>query len=71
MKVEMLDTVLHEGDRFEKGDLRTVSDEVGDYFCRGGVAKDTSGVVATATPDKNEVVLLVNNSATSAKVGAV
>lgn len=71
MKVEMLDTVLHQGDRFEKEDIRTVSEEVGEYFCRGGVARDTSGVFPTSTPEKNDVILLVDNVVLASKVEKV
>ena len=64
MKIEVIikGGFMHEGVKYEAEDVKTVSDELGDYFCRAGWAKDLSGVVPTATPNLNETVLLVENN---------
>lgn len=51
MKIEMLEKVLHGRDVFEAGDVRTVPDDVGAYFCACGWAKDVDGNVETAERD--------------------
>ena len=51
-----------DGDIFEFDDQRTVSDERGEYFCRAGWVEDMSGQVATKKPNRNDVVLKVNNN---------
>ncbi len=61
MKVEILTSFLHDGAKFEAGEVRVVSDKLGEYFCRAGWVKDLSGAIATATPNKNESVLMVDN----------
>jgi len=68
MKVEILKTAIHQGVRYEEGDIRTVDNALGEYFCRGGVAKDTSGAVPTGNPGPTDVVLFVNNTTHSSKV---
>jgi hypothetical protein len=57
MRIECTTTFLHGTDRFEAGDVRTVSDELGAYFVAQGWAK---GDVAVAAPA--EVSLDVQNS---------
>jgi hypothetical protein len=51
MKIEMLEKVLHGRDVFEAGDVRTVPDDLGAYFCSCGWAKDSDGNVETAARD--------------------
>ena len=63
MKIELLETVLHGRDRFEAGDIRTVPDEVGAYFCGNGWAKDVDGTVATGERSTTEVRLTPDNVA--------
>ena len=61
MKVEVLTTFKHEGSPFEEGDIRTVADEVGEYFCRAGWTKDLAGKVKTEAPEKGDIVLMVQD----------
>lgn len=53
MRIELLETVKHERDIYESGDVRTVPDGVGQYFCAQGWAKDVDGNVATGERDVN------------------
>lgn len=53
MKVEMLETVRHDGSEYVAGDVRVVSDDLGNYFCGNGWAKDVDGSVETAARDVN------------------
>lgn len=53
MKIEVLEKVLHGREVFEAGDVRTVPDDLGAYFCSCGWAKDVDGNVATAERDVN------------------
>ena len=53
MKIECLETFLDGTTRFEKGDVRNVSDEDGEYFCSNGWAKDVDGKVATGERAKS------------------
>lgn len=65
MKIELLETVKHDGQVFTEGDIRTVDDELGAYFCRAGWSKDVDGKVETAPRDVNRVVTLGVHNATS------
>lgn len=49
MKIEITEPngILHGRERFESGDVRSVDDALGDYFCRMGWAKDVDGNVPT------------------------
>jgi len=51
MKIELLEKVMHGRDVFEAGDVRTVQDDLGAYFCSCGWAKDVDGNVETAERD--------------------
>lgn len=62
MQVEILNDFKHEGLDFKQGETRVVDEATGEYFCRAGWAKDKEGIVPTATPEKNETVLKVDNS---------
>lgn len=53
---------LHDGIKYTKGDVSTEPRELGMYFCRAGWAEDTSGIVPTAAPKADEVVLLVDST---------
>lgn len=61
MKVEFLESVKHAIDdelkSFSEGDIVTVPDAVGEYFCSLGWAKDVDGKVETGERDTNKVVL--------------
>ena len=57
MKIEALTTFLHGADRYEPGDVRTVDDELGAYFCRAGWCKDQSGAVETGEQRQGDVIL--------------
>ena len=62
MKIEALTTFLDGRDRFELGDIRTVSDEDGARFCAAGWAKDVSGQTATGEAATGEADLAIHNS---------
>lgn len=47
MRVEMLELVKHDGQIFEAGEVRVVSDALGGYFCELGWAKDLDGQYPT------------------------
>lgn len=55
MKIEMLEKVMHGRDVFESGDVRTVDDDTGAYFCSMGWAKDVDGKVETVARDPKDV----------------
>lgn len=58
MKIQALETFLDGHDRFVEGDIRTVLDEDGRYYCSLGWAQDVDGKVATGErPTGNEVRL--------------
>jgi len=73
MKIEVIvpGGFRDEGDRFETGDVRTVTDERGEYFCRAGWVKDISGKVVTAKPNRDDVILKVDGSKKENKAGEV
>lgn len=52
MKIEVLETFLHGTDRFEAGDLRSVTDEVGEWVVSNGWARDVDGRVPTGDRDR-------------------
>ena len=62
MKIEALTTFLDGRDRFELGDIRTVSDEDGARFCAEGWAKDISGTVPTGDATTGTADLAIHNS---------
>lgn len=61
MKIEVLKPFNHSGLQFHEGEIRIVDDVEGEYFCRAGWVRDTSGTVATANPGPQDVVLLVQD----------
>ena len=61
MKIECLTIFIDGTDRFETGDVRTVSDERGARFVANGWAKDTEGRVATGEASAS-VDLNINSS---------
>lgn len=54
MKINMLETVKHDGQTYEAEDTRTVPDGLGEYFCDMGWAKDASGAYAGGERDINK-----------------
>ena len=68
MKIEVLNDFKNEDGVFIAGEVRIVSDSDGEYFCRAGWVKDMDGVVETAKPSLNEVILKVANSSHGNKV---
>lgn len=48
MRIEILKTFLDGRDRYEKGEIRMVSDKDGEYFCSTFGAKDVDGMVPTS-----------------------
>ena len=70
MKVEILEpSIKHEIDgvlvTFEQGEIRSVPDNVGSFFCANGWAKDVDGNVETAERDVNRLAMLDVDSAVS------
>lgn len=62
---------LHDGVQYTKGDVSTEPTELGTYFCRAGWAEDTAGIVPTASPNSNEVVLLVDSTTQPSSIPGV
>jgi hypothetical protein len=69
MKVEILEDVLRHHDQevdkhydLVKGDIITVSDETGAYFCACGWATDVDGAVATAERQLNPIQINPKNA---------
>lgn len=58
MQIEILETFIDGRDRYEKGEVRSVSDENGRYFCACGWVRDISGEVPTADRQKTTDVRL-------------
>jgi hypothetical protein len=61
IKVEILQEFKHGRDTYFPSEVAIVDYAVGEFWCRAGWAKDTSGIVPTGTPSKDEVVLLVQD----------
>ena len=61
MKIEVLKLFLHGRDRFEAGDIRTVSDEDGAYFVKNGWAKP-AGTPTPASPSPAAVKLDIKSA---------
>lgn len=61
MKGTVLTTFSHKGQNFVEGETRVVDDKDGEYFCRAGWFKDSSGVVATGNPSFQDIVLEVED----------
>lgn len=57
MKIEALERFLDGTNVYEKGDVRTVSDEDGAYFVGNGWAEDVEGKVDTGERDISNVKL--------------
>ena len=62
MRIEALEKIMHGRDVYEKGDIRTVADVVGAYFCRCGWAKDADGKMETGKRDTTTVTLAPDNA---------
>lgn len=62
MKIEVLCTFLHEQARFEVGDMRTVSDELGSYFINNGWARDIAAPTEVAVGATEDVTLVVDST---------
>ena len=62
MKIEALTTFIIGRDRFEAGDVRTVSDESGAFYCDCGWAKDITGQTTTGTQADGSVDLAIQNA---------
>ena len=63
MKVEFLEKVMHGRGVYDKGDVATVKDSLGVYFCSLGWAKDTEGNVATGQRRTDHVTIAPDNVA--------
>ncbi len=62
MKIEVLTPFLDGTDRFEAGDIRTVSDERGTLFVALGWAKDVEGRIASSTAAPGSTDLTIHNA---------
>lgn len=60
-RIEMLADVKDDGSYY-LGEIRVVSDEKAEYFCRNGWAKDPSGQLVTGKPDLKDKTLDVVSS---------
>lgn len=58
MRIEVLETFLHQGQRFEKGEVRAIEDNAGVAFCTAGMARDTDGVAATGELNPHQRVTI-------------
>lgn len=58
MKVEFLETYIHQGVRYEEGDRTTFDAVTGTFLCDAGMVKDLAGVVPTAPRDPHVSVTL-------------
>ena len=70
MKVQIIESsIKHEIDgvlvTFEQGDIRTIPDVHGEFFCKNGWAKDVDGNIETAERDVNRTIVLNVRSAKS------
>ena len=70
MRVEIIESsIKHEIDgvlvTFEQGDIRTIPDVHGVFFCKNGWAKDLDGNIETAGRDVNRTISLDVHSAKS------
>ena len=75
MKVEILEeNGIKHGNKdgilevFNFGDIRTVPDDVGEYFCALGWAKDVDGKTPTAERDISRKALFVEGASAKTKV---
>jgi hypothetical protein len=59
MRIKILKSFGHQGQKFVKDELRIVDDSTGDYFCRAGWAEDLDGIVPTGDPGPTDIVLEV------------
>jgi len=61
MKIEILTEFKHGTETYFPGEVIVFpdGDNTGEYFCRAGWGKDVDGVIPTATPSLNDVVLEV------------
>lgn len=57
MRVEALTRFKHGRETWEHGDIRTVADDLGTYFCDCGWAKDLDGNIPTGSPGPTDVIL--------------
>ena len=71
MKIEILEKIMHERDLFEQGDIRTVPDEIGEYFCSCGWAKDIDGSTPTGNRSTTEVRVVPGNVTHGHRAGEV
>lgn len=71
MKIEMLEKVMHGREVFEAGDVRTVADDLGEYFCSCGWAKDVDGNVETGERNTTAAVLAPDSVAHKLNMGEV
>lgn len=64
MRVEITEQtgIRHDGAYFSFGDVVTVPDAVGAYFCGLGWAKDVEGKVATGDRNTSNVVICPENA---------
>lgn len=60
MRIKVLNTFLIGRDRFTKGEIREVSEEIGLNAVANGWAEDTAGRVATGNPKQASADLVVD-----------
>ena len=69
MRIEILETIKEGRDEFVKDDIRTVSDELGKYFCDNGWARDVTGQANTAERETAEVSITPDNVTHATEAG--
>lgn len=62
MKIACLTTFLHNHDRYEAGDVRTVPDNLGMLFVGHGWASDVSGETPSGHPGTGSADLEIQSS---------
>ena len=61
MKVEILQEFKHGVDTYFVGEQVFVEEALADYWCRAGWVKDLAGNLVTATPEKDALILEVQD----------
>lgn len=67
MRIECKTTFLHDAERFTAGDVRTVPDELGEYFCRLGWATAQDGATLVE-PSPADTALSIDSAKHSQEV---
>jgi len=69
MRIEALEKIMHGRDVYEKGDIRTINDETGAYFCSCGWANDMDGKIKTGNRNIHNTVIAPDNAVHETRAG--